>query len=248
MTKNTNMKNFILVHGSWQGNYSWFIVKKQLETLGHNVTAVTLPGHGDSPIAAKNITMDSYCTAVAEEISKVNGKVFLVGHSMGGIVISAVAEMIPEKVAAIIYLAAFIPENGQSLNDLRMLNTDSAIEGNILLSLEQGTVDIPKDKALEIFYHDATSHHELAMKMHQPEPIGPLANPVTLTEERYGQIPKHCIYTTNDRAITYAFQQMMASRIVMQSSFSLPCGHMPQLAMPEELVTILNQIATAENH
>jgi alpha-beta hydrolase superfamily lysophospholipase len=106
-------KNYVLVHGAWQAPYVWDAVKNTLINEGNNVTVVELPGHGSDNTAPSTLTLNTYRDKVADAVSKINGKVILVGHSLGGIVISAVAEQIPARSRSwfILPLTYRLPDN-----------------------------------------------------------------------------------------------------------------------------------------
>ena len=114
------MATIVLVHGAWHGGWCWRRMLPLLRAAGHEVYAPTLTGLGERAHLASSaidlITHVRDITAVLryEELSHVT----LVGHSYGGMVISGVASVAPERLAQVIYLDAFVPEPGQSLWDL----------------------------------------------------------------------------------------------------------------------------------
>ena len=127
---------FVLVHGAWHGAWCYAHVATALAARGHLSIARDLPAHGinarfpasyfarpldkdafgaePSPVA--NTTLDDYATQVMQAVDDAyalgRGKVVLVGHSMGGLAITAAAERAPDKIAKIVYLAAFMPASG----------------------------------------------------------------------------------------------------------------------------------------
>jgi pimeloyl-ACP methyl ester carboxylesterase len=109
------VKNYVLVRGAWQAPYVWDAVKAKLINEGNNVTVVELPGHGSDQTVPSTLTLNAYSDKVIDVMSKINGKVILVGHSLGGMIISAVAEQNPSKIEKLVYLAAYLPSSGQSL-------------------------------------------------------------------------------------------------------------------------------------
>ena len=102
----TNATNIVLVHGVWADGSSWSKVIPILRNEGHNVTAVQIP---------LNSLGDDIAT-VKRAIDKVGGPVTLVGHSYGGFVITNAAYNNP-NVTGLVYVAAFAPDEGQSLSD-----------------------------------------------------------------------------------------------------------------------------------
>ena len=112
---------FVLVHGAWHGGWCWRRVADKLTANGHYVVAPTLSGVGErSHLASDAITLSTQIDDVVNEIKwKDLDHVVLVGHSYGGMVITGVAERMRERIAAIVYLDAAIPSDGQSFAALR---------------------------------------------------------------------------------------------------------------------------------
>lgn len=114
------MATYVLVHGAWHGGWMWGAVGQELRAAGHEVFAPTLTGSGERVhLASPAIGLDTHILDVLnvfhyENLSDVN----LVGWSYGGMVTTGVAEQVPEKIHQLIYLDAFVPENGQSLADV----------------------------------------------------------------------------------------------------------------------------------
>src|SRR5277367_2918558 len=95
-------KTFVLVHGAWQAPYAWENVKAQLEKKGFTVVIVELPGHGADQTDPSTLSINAYRDKVVETINALPGKVILVGHSMAGMVVSATAEQIPDKIEKLV--------------------------------------------------------------------------------------------------------------------------------------------------
>jgi pimeloyl-ACP methyl ester carboxylesterase len=114
------VSTYVLVHGAWRGSWIWKRVRRLLQAQGHEVFTPTHTGVADrSHLSSPSVNLDTHITDVAnllrwEELSDV----ILVGHSYGGCVISGVADRVPERIAALVYLDAFVLENGQRLNDM----------------------------------------------------------------------------------------------------------------------------------
>jgi pimeloyl-ACP methyl ester carboxylesterase len=113
------MSTYVLVHGAWRGSWIWKRVRRLLQAQGHEVFTPTHTGVADrSHLSAPSVNLDTHITDVAnllrwEELSDV----ILCGHSYGGCVVSGVADRVPERIGALVYLDAFVLENGQCLND-----------------------------------------------------------------------------------------------------------------------------------
>ena len=114
------MANFVLVHGAWHGGWCWVRVAESLTSAGHKVLTPTLTGLGDrAHLGDRDTNLDTHITDVisAIEAEELN-EVVLCGHSYGGIVITGAADLIFEKLSSIVFLDAFIPRHGQSMQDL----------------------------------------------------------------------------------------------------------------------------------
>jgi len=110
------MATFVLVHGSWAGSVVWRQLAPRLRKAGHEVYAPTLTGIGERKhLLNREIDLDTHIQDVIGVIDDADlSDIVLVGNSYGGMVISGVADRVPEKVASLVYLDAFVPEDGQS--------------------------------------------------------------------------------------------------------------------------------------
>jgi pimeloyl-ACP methyl ester carboxylesterase len=124
-------KTFVIVPGAWSGPYAWDSVQAILEKSGNKVVVVQLPGHGSDSTAAQNLTLNVYRDKVISTIDSIGGQVILVGHSLGGAIISAVAEEVPSKIEKLVYVAGFVPLTGQSLLALASTDTASVLGANL---------------------------------------------------------------------------------------------------------------------
>jgi pimeloyl-ACP methyl ester carboxylesterase len=113
------MSTFILVHGAWQSTGTWDLLAPLLEKQGHKVITPVLTGLGtDQSRLSPDITLGQHVEDVSVEVSRSPDPVILVGHSYAGMIISGVAETHPTQVRRLVFLDAFIPEDGQSVLDL----------------------------------------------------------------------------------------------------------------------------------
>jgi pimeloyl-ACP methyl ester carboxylesterase len=114
------MATFVLVHGGWDGGWAWRPIAKQLQAAGHDVFTPTLTGSGERVhLASPNIDLNTHIQDVInvflyEKLEHVT----LVGTSYGGMIITGVAERLPERLDQVVYLDAFVPHSGESLNDI----------------------------------------------------------------------------------------------------------------------------------
>ena len=114
------MATFVLVHGAWQGGWSYKQIARMLRAEGHEVYVPTCTGLGErSHLAHPGITLGTHVTDVANvlEYEDLND-VILVGHSYGGMVITGVSGRCAGRIRTLVYLDAFLPADGQSLWDI----------------------------------------------------------------------------------------------------------------------------------
>ena len=114
------MAEFVLVHAAWHGGWEWRQVAERLRSLGHRVHTPTLTGAGErSHLLTRDVGLETHITDILNVFrwEQVEHAV-LVGHSYSGFVVTGVADRIPERIAALVYMDAFVPQDGQSTFDL----------------------------------------------------------------------------------------------------------------------------------
>jgi|AntRauTorcE11898_2_1112593.scaffolds.fasta_scaffold05105_2 pimeloyl-ACP methyl ester carboxylesterase len=238
------MSTFVLVHGSWHGAWCWEKLLPRLRAAGHEAFAVELPAHGSDPADASDASFSGYVDRVGAAIDDADAEVILVGHSMGGHVVTQTAEYHPDAVAAVVYLTAFLPADGQALADLDARAFDSSLPEHIDVDEDRGVVTIDEAGAAELLYHDCTGEDAAwATSRLRPEPAAPRHTPVDLSERNYGAAPRIYIECTEDRALPVAFQRSMHEAVDCDAVHRLETGHAPFLAAPGELAGTLLGIA-----
>jgi putative intracellular protease/amidase/esterase/lipase len=233
---------YVLVHGAWADESAWGFVRNDL-AKNANVVVVNLPAHGiDLSDGAKTGLVD-YVKAVTDIINKQPGKVKLVGHSMGGMVISQVAENIPAKIDKLIYVAAFLPKNGENLNGIvnKFLNNKPVdiFEFNKDYSL----ISIKTEAIPAVVCDDCPQYmKDVLVKYHKAEPLKGFNDKVNLTA-KFAAIPKYYVSTANDNAVPYALQQqMIKNNGTVKQVFEMKTSHLPFVAQPAEFIQIINGI------
>lgn len=120
------MPTFLLVHGAWHSGRCWERVVPLLESAGHRVLAPSLTGLGDrAHLLGPEVGLDTHVEDVVSLITHHDlTDVVLVGHSYAGLVISAAADRVPDRVAHLVYLDAMVPEDGESAIDVQPVTRD----------------------------------------------------------------------------------------------------------------------------
>ena len=233
-------KHFVLVSGSFHGAWCWFKMEPLLTKNGNTCVAVELPGHGKDTTSLNQISLESYVDSVCNAIAKYDQPVILVGHSRGGIIISQVAERIPNRIEKLVYLCAFLIPNGEPMIATALSDAASVLGPNLIFNEAEGW-HVPKEESFkEVFYEDCSEEdNALCSNLLTKEPNLPVATPLQLSNENYGRVKKAYIHTTQDKAISFPHQQMMVQRIPVDSIYTLNGSHSPFLSQPKELADIL---------
>lgn len=235
----------VLVHGAFQTAAAWDDVKPLLAAKGRKVIAVNLPGRNSDTTPVKEITLDAYRQAVQSAIKDEAEPVILVGHSAGGLTISAVAESAPKKVKALVYLAAYLPRSGDSVASLAQTDGEStfAVKGNFVVSADQTYASVNDAVKAETFANDAggATRNAIVSSLIR-EPLAPLATPVTLGEN-FRSVPKYYIKTTLDHCVGPALQSKMAGGGQLTKLYEIKAGHAPYKTKPAEVAALIAEIA-----
>ena len=111
---------FLVCHGAWGGGWSWKKVHPLMQAAGHRLVTPTYTGLGErAHLANPSIDLDTHITDVLNVIHYEDLRdIVLLGHSYGGMVATGVADRARDRIAQLIYLDAFVPDDGQSLFDL----------------------------------------------------------------------------------------------------------------------------------
>jgi pimeloyl-ACP methyl ester carboxylesterase len=240
------VKTYVIVPGSWSGPYAWQAVKDKLEAQGQKVKVVQLPGHGtDQTTSYPTITMDQYREKVISVIDSLNTRVILVGHSMAGMVISAVAEKIPSKIEKMIYVGAFLPKSGQSLLDLALTDNTSLLAMSLQpTSATLDSLDVIHENITDIFIQDGSPDVKaFLIKNYKLEPGQPFKAPVVLTSTNWGSVDKYFIHTLQDHAVTYLLQKREVAAAGLTKTYTINSSHSPFLSKPDSLTILIRRIA-----
>jgi len=238
------MSRFVLVHGAWLGAWCWDDIAKDFRSAGHEVYVPDLPGHGDDQTPVPAITLESYVDALAPLVAE--GSV-VVGHSMAGIVISSLAERIPEAIASLIYVAAYLLQSGESIVGVSATATDSLVGPNMVPAADWSTISIRPEAIEEVFAADAPpSAIERLHSCARPEPAGPFNAPILVTPEKFGTVRRCYVRTSKDRAVTPRLQDAMLAKTPCAEVITMNTSHTPFFAAPAELTATLIQLASHE--
>lgn len=234
------MSEIVLVHGAAHGAWCWHRVVPLLAAMGHRVTAIDLPSHGDDKTPPEQVTLDDYARATLAAIDR---RAILVGHSMSGVTITAAAEAAPSRIAGLIYLCAHMPRAGWSVATSRKAAARQPLAGTFVIAPDRKTFTFDPAVIRDRFYHDCGDDDvALATARLCPQPILPQETPVA-SVARAESLPRHYIICTADRAIPPEWQEDLARALPPDHVSTLPCGHSPFFAQPEALANRIDAIA-----
>jgi pimeloyl-ACP methyl ester carboxylesterase len=235
---------YMLVHGAWHGGWAWTGVADRLRARGHHALNPTLPGHGSPSAPPGQVTMSRYVESVVDLVDRQTHPVVLVGHSMAGAVISRAAELRPEKVASLVYVAAFLLASGESV--LRAMQADA--DGQVLPRLrfnEDGTgALVDRDTVRSHIYNETPDEifEQAWPLLLESQPTQPLSEAVFVTPERFGRIRRVFVKTRRDRLLSPSAQQRAIDANGCDQVLELDADHVPFFSRPDDLAAILDSL------
>jgi len=237
------MSTFILVHGACHGGWCWEKVVAILEEHGHKVFAPDLPGLGMDPTPPAAVTLADNVEKISRLLDKIEEPAVLVGHALGGVTISQTAEARRRKIKALVYICGLIPPPGTASTALTSGDPDMLFRRSREMSADGVTYSFARTQLPAMFYQDVSPEDRYrAMERLRPQPIAISTTPVTLTEERFGSVPRWYIECTQDRAVLIARQRAIVKQVPCKV-ITMECGHTPFYSQPWELAEHLEEIA-----
>lgn len=231
-----NEAPLLLVHGSCHGAWCWRDVIPALAARGVRAKAIDLPGHGQDPTPLAEVTLDGYaCAIIAAAKDMHDGPVPILGHSMAGYAISAAAVADPSIVETLIFLCAYVPQEGKSLVDLRKAGPRQPLLPAIRVSEDGLSLNFAPEYHKTLFYQDCSDADIAFAGAHlTPQAIRPQATPLALTPAWHA-LEKHYIQCAEDNVIPPEYQLTMARDFKPGHLSALPASHSPFLSMPGRL-------------
>ncbi|MEE8333613.1 MAG: alpha/beta hydrolase [Alphaproteobacteria bacterium] len=236
---NPSPKTFVLVHGAWHGGWCWARVAERLAAKGHKVLTPTLTGLGErSHLMSPDIDLDTHVTDIVNVIRWERlENVVLCGHSYAGWVISGVAEQVEAQLSAIVYLDAFVPEDGESGLGLSAGSRRESLDR----AIANGDVSRPAPPASGFGVNEADQPWVDALMT--PQPVGVSLKPIRLNGARERVASKAYVVATGKPSPQFvAYHEALKSDPTWRL-FEAPCGHDVMIDMPDLLTDILLEVA-----
>ncbi len=226
------MADILLIHGAAHGAWCWRAVVPLLQGMGHHARAIDLPGHGEDQTSIRNVTLQAYARAIVDAC---DGPTVLVGHSMGGYAITAAAAMDPSIVSRLIYLCAYVPQQGVTLSQMRKQAPRQPLLQAVMMSGDGQSFTIDPQKAQALFYHDCPADDvSFALARLCPQAVEPSQVTVDLTPEQRA-LPRRYIRCLDDRTIPPEYQITMTEDWPVEHVQDMTCSHSPFFADPQGL-------------
>ena len=231
------MTTFVLVHGAWHGGWCWSRVARALRRAGHEVHTPTLTGLGDrAHLMSRSVDLETHIEDIvrlfeAEELSDA----VLCGHSYGGMVITGVADRVPDRLRSLVYLDAFVPADGQSSADFQpperaaFFRAEAASKGGGWL--------IPPVPAARFRVNEADQ--AWVDRRCVPHPLACFEQKLRLTGA-FARVPRRTFIKAAAHVpspFDAGFERL--KRDPAWHVHSLPCGHDVMVDLPDELATLL---------
>ena len=237
------MSGYVMIHGAWHGAWCWEKVIPLLQGQGHTAVARNLPAHGKDKTPIAEVSLQSYADRVCDILDAQPEPAILVGHSMGGIVITQAAEYRPDRIRTLVYLCAFLPRNGESLLQLAQPHPESLVLQNLVPANDQQSATVRDEALKDAFYGDcADDDVAWAKSLLVPQAMAPMATPVSTTEANFGRVPRVYIECLRDKAIPPPLQKQMYTASPCRKVISMDTSHSPFFSAPERLVEHLTSL------
>ena len=234
------MANFVLVHGAWHGAWCWRDVVPILVRAGHRAHAVTLTGVGErAHLLAPTITLETHIADVvgvieAEEMDRV----VLAVHSFAGMIGTALADRMPQRIAQLVYVDAVIPLPGESWSSTHVPATREA-----RIAASEASRDYsfpPPDPSV---YGLSGAQREWVMRRQVPHPGHSYTASLDFDAKRVAAVPRTFIDCTNPPLATIDASRWRVRDPAFWGApwrvVELDTGHDPMVSAPQDLAALL---------
>ncbi len=235
----------VLIHGAWAGGWIWESLTPLLEQAGIQVLTLDMPGTPAHSASSGALSLQGCADHVLDCCAGVEGPLFLLGHSGGGVIATQAAQALAERVSGVIFVAGMMLPSGcgfaDVLADIVKQHPEAAGIGPHLRWSEDGRVScVPASAAREVFLQDVPEAiAQAAVARLCPQPEGTRALVPCWSAERFGRLPRLYVEALQDRSVVLAAQRRMQELVPGAQIASLNTGHVPQVAAPEALADLL---------
>lgn len=245
LASDASKHTYVIVHGAWGGGWDWKQVDRLLTADGHIVYRPTLTGLGErAHLASREVGLSTHVKDVINVILYEDlHNVVLVGHSYAGMVITGVIDQIPDRIRHVIYLDAFVPEDGESANDgWRLMGRNVLADRNEIV--QAGPFAIKVEDGFMIFVGADLSK---SPPSEVPQSVKTWTEPVSFKNPSARTIPgtavwfvekgePHSLSGTPGEPLEHRVRARGWENLFMESD------HLAERTHPRELATLLEQV------
>jgi pimeloyl-ACP methyl ester carboxylesterase len=238
------MANFVLVHGAWHGAWCWRRVSQALQQLGHGVHAITLTGLGErAHLRSPAVTLETHIEDVrqlidAEELSDV----VLAVHSYAGMIGTAIADRMSDRLRHLVYVDAVLPKPGESWSSTQSKATQTQ---RLTAAAASADFSFPPPDPVVFGLHDAD--HAWVLRRQTPHPGHTYQMPLNFDAQRVAATPRTFISCTAPALATIEPSRLRAKDPAFWGGawaqgcqvLEMTTGHDPMISAPSELTRIL---------
>jgi pimeloyl-ACP methyl ester carboxylesterase len=232
------MTTYVVAHGAWSASWAWKKMRPLMQAAGHTLLVPCYTGLGERQhLSVPGITLATHISDVLGAIEMEDlSDIALIGHSYGGMVATGVADRVPERIAQIIYLDAFVPHDGQCLLDLQTLAHRTRVEA-LARTEGEGWLVPPQQPPPD------TSAGDLAWMSPRrvAQPLETFRAPVRLTRGEFAGPRTYIFCTRVGPADTF---RQFAERAKSETGWrylELDASHNPHITAPGKLMAMLDQ-------
>ena len=243
------MATYVLVHGGFVGSWCWNDVARLLRAAGHDVYAPSLTGIGERVhLASPEINLDSHIQDVCGTLTYEQLRdVVLVGWSHGGMVITGVAERMPERIAHLVFVDAIVPRDGESMNSMAGPDWTAAVLQQARATGDGWRYGVRGDPA-------APQPGDFTRGRFTPQPVQTFLQPLAVCNPAAAALPRTYIRCTDRQWPSDAFRDGVAMMLEHGAATAreagwgyhdLPTTHAPMISAPGALVNLLLTVPSA---
>lgn len=229
------MATFLIVHGAWTGGWFWKKLRLLLQSEGHDVFTPTCTGVGErNHLGSREVDLDTHITDILNVLEFEDlHDVALIGHSYGGMVATGVADRAAERIRQVIYIDAFVPRNGESVQSLLPEERTQALDAIRLQDEGQGIPPNPMPPDTS----EVDTAWAVPRRMMQP--FRTFVQPIQL-KGKVDALPRTYLYCTRPGpGDTFRQFAERARNDAAWTYIEIDSSHNPQVTMPEELARLL---------
>jgi pimeloyl-ACP methyl ester carboxylesterase len=232
------MTTFVLVPGAWLGGWCWRNVAVPLRASGHTVMGATLTGLGErAHLMSPEISLDTHVVDIVNLLHwRDLNNVVLVGHSYGGMVITAVAERVPNRIRRLVYLDASVPRDGESNDDV----IGPRMAAQLRASAASGGKDwqVPPAQYVAERLSDPPLRSWVERRL-TPHPLRPFGDRVQLRSLQAAVLPRAFIQTTQSDLYNGLINRARAAGWYCRE---IGGGHYAMFTQPDAVASALDEL------